>query len=120
MGGSGGGGIVMAISICFFSFDPKNAIALSNFSICFSALLRYFLMMKEPHPLKKDRGILIDMNLSVIMLPMITCGASIGVIANTLMSDLVVCIVNVVLNLGMFYLLVKKFREVRGIENIKF
>ena len=76
-------------------------------------------MMKEPHPLKKDRGILIDMNLSVIMLPMITCGASIGVIANTLMSDLVVCIVNVVLNLGMFYLLVIKFREVRGIENTK-
>ena len=38
MGGMAGGGLVVPISIAFFKFDPKNAIALSNFSIFLSSL----------------------------------------------------------------------------------
>jgi uncharacterized membrane protein YfcA len=74
MGGVGGGGIVMPISIIFFRFDPKNAIALSNFSIFLSSIIRFLLNAHKPHPLKKGKGLIVDHNLSVLMLPMIISG----------------------------------------------
>ena len=52
MGGVGGGGIVLPIAVIFFKFDSKNAIALSNFSIFLSSLIRYILFIKTPNPLK--------------------------------------------------------------------
>ena len=41
MGGIGGAGLVVPISQAFFKFDAKNAIALSNISICVSAAIRF-------------------------------------------------------------------------------
>jgi hypothetical protein len=64
----------MPISIIFFRFDPKNAIALSNFSIFLSSIIRFLLNAHKPHPLKKGKGLIVDHNLSVLMLPMIISG----------------------------------------------
>jgi uncharacterized membrane protein YfcA len=91
MGGISGGGIVVPIAIGFFKFDPKNAIALSNFSICIGSILRFLLNAHKPHPLKNGKGLLVDQNLSIIMLPMIISGVLIGVILNMLMPELVIC-----------------------------
>jgi uncharacterized membrane protein YfcA len=74
IGGLGGGGIVLPVSMLFFQFDAKNAISLSNFSVCISSGLVYLINANKPHPLKQGKGILVDMNIVVIMLPMIISG----------------------------------------------
>ena len=83
--GGSGGGLGVPICLIFFKFDPKNAIALSNLSICISSFLRYVLYCRHPHPLKNGKGIIVDMNLAIIMLPLIISGVSIGVVLNIIL-----------------------------------
>lgn len=90
MGGVSGGGIMVPISVFFFKFDSKNAIALSNFSICLGSILRFILFSSKPHPLKNGKGLLVDQNLAAIMLPMIISGVSFGIILNIMMPELVI------------------------------
>lgn len=90
MGGLGGGGSIVPISMLFFRFDAKNAIALSNVSIFLSSFIRFIVLARRPHPLKNGKGLLVDMNLSILMLPLIISGVSIGVILNILFPDLVI------------------------------
>ena len=92
MGGMGGGGMCVPIAIAFFKFDPKNAIALSNFSIFLSSAVRYILNLPKSHPLKNGTGILVDLNLAAIMLPLIISGVSFGVLLNIIMPDIVIVI----------------------------
>ena len=82
--GLGGGGIVVPISVIFFKFDAKNAIALSNFSIFASSTQRWILKRNTPHPLKNGKGLLVDYNVGVLMLPGIISGVSIGSTINLL------------------------------------
>lgn len=89
MGGVGGGGMVLPISMIFFKFDAKNAIALSNFSIFLSSGVRYFINANKPHPLKNGKGLLVDLNLALLMLPLIISGVSIGVVLNLLMPNII-------------------------------
>mmetsp|Transcript_8356 Transcript_8356/g.13969 ORF Transcript_8356/g.13969 Transcript_8356/m.13969 type:complete len:115 (-) Transcript_8356:841-1185(-) len=97
MGGIGGGGILVPIIIAFFRFDSKNAIALSNFSIFLSSLIRFFLNSYKTHPLKKGKGLIVDMNISVLMLPGIISGVSFGVILNILMPSLIIQICYIII-----------------------
>ena len=60
MGGAPGSGLVIPLTMIFFKLDSKNAVALSNMSICVSSLIRYLLFAREPHPLKNGKGRLID------------------------------------------------------------
>lgn len=90
MGGVSGGGIMVPISVFFFKFDSKNAIALSNFSICLGSILRFIMFSSKPHPLKNGKGLLVDQNLAAIMLPMIISGVSFGIILNIMMPELVI------------------------------
>ena len=96
-GGVGGGGIVVPIAIGFLKFDAKNAIAVSNASIFFSSALRFLINAKLPHPLKNGKGIIVDMNLSVLMLPMIISGVSFGVILNLMFPNALLKIVFVLI-----------------------
>lgn len=102
MGGVGGGGIVVPVGIAFFKFDPKNAIALSNFSIFLSSAMRYLLNSNKSHPLKNGTGLIVDLNLACIMLPLIISGVSFGVILNIIMPDLIIslCFVGLLSYLG--------------------
>ena len=120
MGGVGGGGMVVPISMLFFKFDAKNAIALSNFSIFLSSAIRYLLNSPKSHPLKNGNGLLVDLNLAVIMLPMIISGVSIGVIINIIMPDLIICAFFVMMLTYLGTGVVKKAIKLRGIENEKF
>ena len=45
LGGIPGAGLILPISIYFFEFDVKNAVAFSNFSIFGSSFVRYFGMI---------------------------------------------------------------------------
>lgn len=90
MGGLGGGGSIVPISMLFFRFDAKNAIALSNVSIFLASLIRFVTLSRRPHPLKNGKGLLVDMNLSILMLPLIISGVSIGVILNIMLPDLLI------------------------------
>ena len=78
MGGIGGGGMVVPIAILLLRFDPNNAIALSNFSIFLSGLIRYYLNRHKPHPLKNGNGVLVDYNVGTLMLPGMISGVSLG------------------------------------------
>ena len=44
----------------------------------------------KPHPLKNGKGLLIDLNMPVVMLPMIVSGCSFGIIANVISPDLII------------------------------
>jgi uncharacterized membrane protein YfcA len=48
------------------------------------------LTARKHHPLKNGKGLLIDMNLGIIMLPMVVSGVSIGVIANIHLSSFLI------------------------------
>ena len=75
IGGIPGGGWVVPVSIFFFKFDPKNSIALSNFSVFLSSFIRYLINYKNPHPIKKPgTGIMHDYNIAIIMLPIVVIG----------------------------------------------
>ena len=97
MGGVGGGGIVVPLAMVFFRFDAKSAVALSNFSIFLSSLVRYLLFIKEKHPLKDGTGLMLDYNVSIICLPLIIAGVSIGIIVNIVMPAVIVCLFYVVM-----------------------
>jgi len=71
--------------IIFFKFDAKNAVALSNFSIFLSSLMRWLIFLKDKHPLKKGKGLMLDYNVAIICLPLIIAGVSIGVIVHIIM-----------------------------------
>jgi uncharacterized membrane protein YfcA len=90
MGGTCGGGIMVPIGIAFFKFDPKDAIAISNFSVFLSSAMRYLMHADNPHPLKNGKGLLVDYNIAVIMLPLIISGVSFGALLNIIIPNLIV------------------------------
>ena len=55
-----------------------------------ASFIRYFINSNKPHPLKNGKGLLVDINVMVIMLPMIVSGVSLGVIANIASPDPVI------------------------------
>jgi hypothetical protein len=117
MAGVGGAGMLVPVGIFFFKMDPKNAIAISNFSIFLSSLLRWLLNSGKSHPLKKGRGLLVDYNLGVLMLPGIISGVSIGSIMNALAPQVVILVCYVLLLAYVGSGLFKKAREIYKAEN---
>jgi hypothetical protein len=59
-------------------------------SVFVASLVRYLINSAKPHPLKNGKGLLVDINIMVIMLPMIVSGVSFGVIANVASPDPVI------------------------------
>jgi len=80
--GTGGSGLLIPIGLALFKFDTKNSITLSNFSIFLSSAMRYLLNGKKPHPKKNGTGIMVDLNIGIIMMPMLISGVSFGAILN--------------------------------------
>jgi len=74
VGGIGGGGIIMPVAMAFFKLSTKNSVALSNLSLFVASTIRFILNANRPHPLKNGKGLLIDLNLTSIILPMIVSG----------------------------------------------
>lgn len=83
----------MPILMGFFRFSAKYAVPISNAGIGFSATTRFFWNSGLPHPNKNGKGLIVDHNLSMLMMPMIISGGSIGVILNIIVPETVVVIV---------------------------
>lgn len=97
----------------FFNFDVKEAIAISNGSIFTASLIRYLLNFNKPHPLKNGKGILVDMNLTTLMLPFIISGVSVGVLINILAPGIAVRVAFIVVIL---YLAIGIFRKILALR----
>jgi uncharacterized membrane protein YfcA len=118
MGGIGGGGLMVPACMSFFKFDVKGAIAISNLSVFVSSGIRYLINWNKPHPIKGADGIMVEYNLSCLMLPAIISGVSIGVLINILVPELAIRISYV---LTLLYLCIGVFRKalaIRKAENL--
>ena len=118
--GGSGNGFIVPIALIFFQFDAQNAVALSNFSIFVSAIIRHFMVYKDVHPFKKGKGLLIDQNISILMLPVVISGVTLSVIFNIMMPSLINVATYIVINiLIMTNGLIKKMIELWNQETIK-
>lgn len=70
----------MPLCMFFFGFNIKDSIALSNSSVLVSAIVRYIQNFQKPHPLKNGTGVLVDYTITLIMLPSIVVGVTLGAI----------------------------------------
>jgi uncharacterized membrane protein YfcA len=100
--------------------SAKDAVPLGNFSICLSSFIRYFLNSTRPHPLKNGNGVLVDMDLAIIMIPLIICGSSFGSLMNTLLPTITINISYIFLMMCTNLLGVKNILMVRKRENAAF
>lgn len=98
LAGAAGAGLVVPIAIFFFKFDPKNAIALGNFSVFLCASVRLVVKRKWKHPLKAANGaVIIDYDLGALMLPSVVSGVSIGAILNIVSPQIFVTVAYILL-----------------------
>lgn len=86
-------------------------------SVFTASLVRYLINSNKPHPLKNGKGLLVDINVIVIMLPMIVSGVSFGVIANIASPDPVIigalCLITLISSISLSI----KFRDLLLKEN---
>ena len=118
-GGLGGGGIIVPTMMSFFRFDTRNAISISNFSIATSTAVRYFVNLREPHPLKSGNGTLNDYGVTLLMLPSIVIGASLGSIVNLSLPGPIICAGFILCNMVTASIGLRNFFKVRKVENAK-
>jgi len=78
--GIGGGGVIIPVTMALFGFSTKEAIALTSILMTFGSLTRFILQLDDRHPLR-DAPV-VDMNISILMLPIVLVGSFIGVIVN--------------------------------------
>ena len=86
-------------------------------SVFVSSLVRYLINSKKTHPLKNGKGLLVDINYMIVMLPMIVSGVSFGVIANIASPDPVIIGALVVITSFSSVSLALKFRVLYLKEN---
>ena len=92
IGGIGGGGLIIPITIALFGFATREAIALSNATIFLGALTRFVLFStSEKHPNNPDKTV-IDYSLTGIMIPMVLVGSYTGVLINVMMPEVALAI----------------------------
>ena len=108
MGGLGGGGAIIPIAMVFYGFNTKQAIGLSNASICVASIARYFFNFPKSHPYKNNTGVLVDYNVASLMLPMIVVGATTGVIINKVLPSIVVAVILTILLIAVSCMTSKK------------
>merc|ERR1712166_156793 len=80
---------------------------------------RYLLNSGLPHPSKNGRGLLVDYNLAIVMLPAIISGVSVGGIINRFLPGLIINASYVVLLAFLLAMLFKKFLAIRAAETAK-
>jgi len=108
-GGLGGAGILVPVNMGLYRFDTRNAIALSNFATPWSAIVRYVSHFREPHPLRDGKGIMIDYNVSTLIIPSAIVGATIGSIINIMMPGPVMLALFILSSFAMVYQALKKY-----------
>lgn len=77
----------MPLTITFFGFSTKEAIAISGFSILTGSIGRYLFNINNRHPEKDATEI--DYGVAALMLPTVLVGSFIGVFINIMFPALV-------------------------------
>ena len=109
IGGIGGGGLIIPISIALFGFSTREAIAISNATIFAGALVRFFFFsIWERHP-HKDKTI-IDYSVARIMMPVVLVGSYFGAIMNLFVPEV---LVTSVMTLLLIYLTYNTFMKAK-------
>ena len=116
LSGAAGAGLVIPISMIWFGFDQKNSIALSLSSITTSSIVRYIQNFNKPHPLKDGKGVIVDYNISIIMMPSIVVGVSLGAMVNKILPSFYIIIGMVLVYILLTTTTTKKYLEIRRRE----
>ena len=119
-GGLGGGGAFIPVAMIFYGFNAKQAIGLSNASICVASIIRYIVNFKKSHPLKNGKGVLVDYNVASLMLPMIVVGATTGVMINKILPPIIVAIIFTILLVFFNITTLRKLLKIQADERMKF
>jgi len=89
VGGIGGGGVTAAFAIYFFQLDTKPAVALSSFAIMISTWSAYVFNFNMKHP-EKPNVIMLDYNITIVMMPLVLLGSLIGAYFLIALPDLAI------------------------------
>ena len=101
MGGIGGGGLIIPITMALFKFSTKQAIAISGFTILTGSIARFIVTTNQRHP-DKDATI-IDYNIVIVMMPLVLVGSFTGVLVNIVLPPIMLCIILTIILLGLTY-----------------
>jgi len=99
VGGVGGGGLIIPITMALFQFPTKEAIAISGFTIFTGAVMRFVYQFGDKHPQKK--ATIIDYSIVIVMMPMVLVGSFVGVLVNIYLPATVLSIILTLLLLGL-------------------
>eukprot|EP00347_Sterkiella_histriomuscorum_P009630 403340471 len=117
MAGVGGGGVVIPFCMTFFTFQTKNAIAMSGFTILTCSIVKFVYGLNEHHP-EKD-AVIIDYSLATIMLPVVMMGSMIGVLLNIMFPSLLLQTILTIVLLLLTWQSLGKARTIYKKENLK-
>ena len=106
-GGLSGGGVIMPTAAAFFNVNTVHSIAMSNFSIFVSGLIRIIINFNVRHPLK-NWATLVDYNVVSIMMPFCIIGSAVGIILNPIIPSMAVIVIMEVIILGVLITSVQK------------
>ena len=87
IGGVGGGGLIIPIIMAFFTFDTKEAIAISGCTIFTGSIARFVYSWNQRHP-EKD-ATMIDYGIVMVMMPMVLVGSFTGVLVNIMLPPII-------------------------------
>ena len=86
VGGVGGGGLIIPVIMGFFSFNTKQAIAISGFTIFTGSVARFLYSFNQRHP-EKD-ATMIDYGIVIVMMPLVSIGSFVGVLINIMLPPI--------------------------------
>jgi uncharacterized membrane protein YfcA len=87
VGGIGGGGIIIPVTMAFFGFSTKESIAICSVLILSGSVVRFIMQIDERHP-ERD-ATLIDYNIVIVMMPMVLLGGFLGVLINIALPNVI-------------------------------
>ena len=91
VGGIGGGGLIVPITMALFQFTMKSSIVISGFTIFTGAVARFLYQWNNKHP--KKNSTIIEYSIVIVMMPMVLVGSFVGVLLNIYLPSLVLAII---------------------------
>ena len=114
VGGIGGGGVIIPITMACFEFTTKEAIAISGFTILAGAIARFTMDINKKHP-EKDATI-VDYGIIIVMMPLVLAGSFIGVLVNLSFPGIILSAVLTVILIGLTYQSLNKANQLYAKE----
>ena len=114
--GNNGAGILIPLMMGLYHFDAKSAVGISNASLSVGGLLRYMYNLRESHPLKNGKGVVIDYNFVVLGLPSAIIGISLGSIVNFVLPSIIILGIFIAVTILNLHHSIKAYCKIRRSE----